>query len=265
MARKPIQAALDELKGTVSTIAITQSLLDAFVVFSIALLILILSGFKWYWALIPFGAYLIIHTFTTARAVNLLNIEKRVPALYEQLRTANDSVNMDNEVVDALRFDVLRALRDVRNSYFIRFGKLTSRIMTLVLTSFLIIFASSMNVVLVDVPAIVKIASNPTRPPLYDINNSLLIFNESTDQGIYGEASLAELGYEELNLQINPVEAGIDISQVSSPEEHNFQSYVPSGDIQAQQSGINYEESSVVKNNLKIVKNYFAGIANGGK
>jgi len=264
MKKKRIVLALNELKGTVRTIAITQSLMDSFVVFVLFFLVFILISVQWYWALVPFGFYLLIHLITTFKAVNLKNIEERVPLLYEQLRTVNDTVNLENEVVEELRQDVIKNLRHVRNSYFIRFGKLTTRLLTLVVCSFLIIFASAADVQFFDAKDVWHDLITPKQDIPFLINESLLELN-GTDglEDIYGNASIAELGYEQLNLQINPVESEIDISDVRPPDEQDFKSYAPPEVGEAVQGGVTYEESAVVKNNLKIVKNYFAGIAQG--
>lgn len=258
---KDIELALKELKKTVRSIALTQSLMDCLVVFSLFLLAFILSGVEWWWAGIPAGIYLVFHLITTVRIVNLANIERRVPILYEQLRTAADTVDDENQVINELRQEVINKLKEVRNSYFIRFGKLTTRMLTLIVTSFLIIFASAGNVQLFDAQELWQDLTTPEKPSPYEINETALALNETEAVDIYGNASVAELGYEQLNLQINPVQSEIDISQVKPPETQEFRSYAPPEVGEAQQAGVTYEESAVVKNNLKIVKNYFAGIA----
>ncbi|MBS3175786.1 hypothetical protein J4457_00965, partial [Candidatus Woesearchaeota archaeon] len=76
---------------------------------------------------------------------------------------------------------------------------------------------------------------------------------------IFGEESIAELGAEELNLQINPVLSEIDINDVSDAKEKEFKKDYFEEDIEATQDKT-YEED-IDKKHREVVKNYYKEIA----
>jgi hypothetical protein len=250
---KQIEQAIRELKGTVRTILLTQSFLDSLVVFSMFFLLFKLIAINWYWAIAPFFIYFIVHTVFSMRAARLVNIEAKVPLLY-------DNIDKDNEIVKALQDEVLKKMHEIRTSYFIGFGKLSTRLVTLIVLSFLIIFVAASGIQFIDINKVIKDLNKARQGQSYDVNASLLQFAENQTTDIYGNKSLAELGYEQLNIQINPVQSEIDINKINPPEQRQFTTSTAAEVGSAQQGG-SYEESAVVKSNLRIVKKYFEGIS----
>ncbi len=250
-----IAKAIAEVKHTVTTIAFTQAYVDALVVFLLSLVTLQLMRVAWYYAIAPFTVYLALHLLTSLRFTRLAYVEEKAPILYEQLRTAADSIGKENDVVRELHNDVVRKMREVRNSYFIGFGKLTGRLFTLIIISFVSIFAAATDVHLLDFNKVVSDLQRGRGFMQYDINESLLQFNESYNDDIFGNKSLAQLGTEELNLQITPLQTDIDISQVKPPEERDFRQSSAAKDIKAV-ADASYGDP-IPQGYSKIVRNYF--------
>lgn len=255
---KPIQAALQELKTTVMTMVICHALIDSFVIFLLFVLVFILLNIYWYVSMIPFMIYAVIHTLTLIKYTKYEFIEKKLPFLHEQLRTVADNIHLENDVINALNVDVLRKMRDVRTSVFMKFGKISSRIVTLVILSFLIIFSSAANVKLLDTPKLIEDLGKKKLLPFEASEGTAQLLTNETG-AIYGNKSVAELGYKEVQLYINPTQSDLDISKVKDPEKHDFQSnYVPR-EIKASMD-VSLQED-LPKNYYKVIKTYFTQIS----
>ena len=91
------------------------------------------------------------------------------------------------------------------------------------------------------------------------MNEVLLEYEEGDPEAddIYGDKSIAELGNEQLQLELNPVKSDADISKTQEPEHRKFRSTIPT-EIAAS-TDASYEES-IPKGYQKIVKSYFREI-----
>jgi hypothetical protein len=225
---------------------------------------MLLIAVKWVYAFIPLGLYLVVHTWNGLRKAQFRSIEHRLPEFEDQLITAADTTEKDNSVVQEFRSDLLSRMRQIRNSYFINFKKITLRLLTLVVISFVTIFISAANIRLFDLNQVVDAAKSSAYNPFkgYDVNESTLTFEENESlQDILGNKSVAELGYQELNLQLSPIQSDVDISKIEETEPKQFSASGPPADIGAT-TDATYEEN-IPKNYRRIVKNYFSQISKG--
>lgn len=255
---KPIQAALTELKTTVMTMVVCNALIDSFVVFLVFVLACLLLNIYWYISLAPFIIYAIIHTMTLVKYTKYEFIEKKVPFLKEQLRTVADNIHLENQVINELNVEVLRKMRDIKSSAFLRFGKITSRVITLVILSFLVIFSSALNVKFLDTPKVIE-ELGKKKPLDFESTAGTAEFLANESGNIYGNKSIAELGYKEIQLYINPIQSDIDISKIKDPEKNEFKTSYAPREIKAS-ADTSYEEN-IPKNYHKIVRSYFSQIS----
>mgnify|MGYP001573512604 FL=1 len=255
---KPIHAALQELKTTVLTMVVCNALIDSFVIFLLFVLVFILLNIYWYVSLFPFMIYAVIHTLTLVKYTKYEFLEKKLPFLHEQLRTVADNINLDNDVINSLNVDVLRKMREVKTSVFLKFGKISSRIVTLVILSFLIIFTSATNTKFLDTPKFIEDLGKKAPLP-FEATEGTSQFLTNETGALYGNKSIAELGYKEVQLYINPVQSDLDISRVKDPEKHDFQSNYAPREIKASVDASLQED--LPKNYYKVVKNYFSQIS----
>ncbi|MBI4450780.1 hypothetical protein HY642_02280, partial [Candidatus Woesearchaeota archaeon] len=237
---KPIAAALKELKRTLVTTAVLSSYMDSVVVFLIVYLVMTLVNLPWYYALAPFLIYLGMHTATNLRAINYGDVESKVPSLRESLRTSADHIGTDNPVVAALHDEVLVKMREVKTSYFIQFGRTARHLFVIGLISFAIIAASAFHVRFLDAQSIVL--DLKALKPVQRLTGIVPEVESGENlSDILGNESIAQLGREELKLEINPLLSDININEVKPPEEKEFKEVFP-GEIEAQ-SAAAYEES----------------------
>jgi len=261
MATRPIFAALKEVRSAVTQITLFTSLLDALIVFTLCVLVFILIGLEWWYGLAIALAYGSVHTYRSVKKrQNLAYVEEKVPELSEQLTTVADNTDKDNPIVLSLQEDVLRGMRAIKTSYFLSFGRLTRELITLAVVSILIITASAHGVRFLDVKQTLKdlgeLGKGPSGP--YELSGEGLEFFENMSEDIYGNKTLAELGNDELQLQLTPMLTDIDIGRTKPPESKEFRSTLPE-EIKAT-TDVSFQES-IPKGYQRIVKSYFSEIA----
>ncbi len=254
---KPIAKAIHELKHAMLEISFLQCALDSLVVFLVSLLVFMLLTLPWWYAFAPFLIYAVLHTYRNVKSQKLAKAEETVPELDEQLRTVADNLDKENEIIEKLNSEVLKNMKKIRTSYFFSFGRLTRELLMIAIVSFLIIGASAYNVQFLDFKKTVKDLAEYQRGGEYALQEELLQFEENLSDDIYGNESIAELGGQELQLQLNPSLSDIDISQIKDPEHREFRSTVPT-DITGT-TDVSFEET-IPKGYQKIVKSYFREI-----
>lgn len=261
MATKPIIAALREVRNVVTQLTVFTALLDTLVVFLLAALAFILVTLPWWYAVVVAGIYGGVHTYRLLRRhQNLAYVEEKVPELEEQLITVADNVDKENVIVQSLQEDVLHGMRAIKTSYFISFGRLTRELITLAVVSILIITASAHHIRFLDFRETLRdlgrLGEGPQGP--YELTGEGLEFVENFSEDIYGNKSLAELGNDELQLQLTPMLSDIDIGKTKPPQEREFSSSLPE-EIKAT-TDVSFQES-IPKGYQRIVKSYFREIA----
>lgn len=255
---KPIAKALREARSTILQIALFHSALDTLVVLALLLLgTLVFTLPRWY-ALLAATVYAIVHTHGNLKQVNFRAIEERTPELTEQLITVADNLREQNEIIDQLNTEVLAKMKHIQASSFLNFGKLTRELLVMAVVSFIIIGASAFHVKFLDLGDIAKQIGESRQTGPYDINDELLQFEESQNLSeILGDPDIAELGKQQLDLQLNPILSDVEIGKVRPPEDRSFREVAPP-EIRAQ-TDQSFEED-IPKQYQRIVKTYFKEI-----
>lgn len=271
---KPIGKALLELRTVLFSIGLFNSLLDSFLVLLFSLLGLILLELPWELAFIPFLVYFVWHTRSILRMLGYNDVETRVPQLREALRTAADSLETENEVVRGLHQEVLDKMRLIQTSAFVGFSKVTRQLLVLALLSFIIISVSALNISFLDAQTLLQKTGvigiggvfgdgdTPFFARLSKRDNGNKMFGKEVtlldETDLYGNATVIELGTEELNLELNPEGSGIKMGEVKDPESKQFTDQPAPSDIQATADSAYSED--IPKEYQSIVRNYFKGI-----
>lgn len=258
MSVKPIAKALSEVRTAVVQIMLFNSFMDTLVMFLLLYLGSVLLSLPIGYALVATIVYAVIHTRGNLKEASFKSIEKKFPALKEQLITAADNYKDQNEIVNSLCEDVIEKMRDIKTSSFLDFGKLTRELSVMAVISFVIIGASAFNVKFLDIGDTIKELRDFKPFQEYDLNEELLAYEESQNLSeILGERSITELGQRQLDLEINPIKSDVDIGKVNDPTNRRFRE-VPASEIRAASQGA-YEED-IPKEYQKIVKTYFSEI-----
>ena len=258
-----VEKALREIKNLFLMLDFGNAILNALITFLACLLISNLFNFQWYYGLIP-SITLLIYQITKSFATNKYYIvETKVPALNEQLRTVADNVNRSNFIVDGLKDDVLKKMKNVKTSYFIDYRTLIARLMMLGGLSFLIILIALLNVDLAG--TITQAVIEPLKAAaIRNSGQEVIYFNVSITEGnlseILGNKSLAKLGKKELKLTINTLLSEADPSSIKNVEAESFSPPNFPKEIYTSYD-VSYNEK-IAKENQEVVKNYFQKITN---
>ena len=254
-----VKQALGELRRSVLSVVLFQKYIDTLVVFSLSFLATVLVSVNWLWAFVPTVLYLFIHCWGGLKEAKLAEVEAKVPEMEMQLRTVADNEGHENAVMKELQDDVLQRMKKVKTSAFVHFGRIGVRVMSLVFLSLITIFVSASNIQFMDLPTTIDAIRSGERPD-HDLNASLLELLQNDSEYQYGNRSVAELGYEELELKISPVMSEIEIGQVEDPTQQQFSERAGVAG-KAQKTGGTYQESEKVKENYELVQKYFADIS----
>jgi hypothetical protein len=255
VSRNKVQKALREVRNSVRTIALLHATLGAIIFFFAGLLIMQLVALRWYWAFAVASPFIIWVYYRNLSNANLYLVENTVTEFKDVLTTLRDSMHLNNEVVRELQRETIIKLKHIKNSYFLRFGGITVKLLSIVVLSVTIVSLAAFNIQFVAFTDIVDAVSDIRPFQEYALDESLLDYEENETDEIYGNKSVAELGLEELQLKINPLESDIDISDIKEAEKREFATERAAREIIAANDA-SYSEN-IPKEYRKIVKFYF--------
>lgn len=206
--------------------------------------------------------FFIANTIYSLKRIRLTLVEEKYPSLREMLRTSADNINQQTFMARALHYDVALKVRAVKTSSFMSINRMLVKIFAIFLVSFFVIYASSVNI---RVPAwqrtldfnikdLFPWQSGPTKPPLVPIylNDSAKTSEEYTQ--IYGDASFALLGDEELVIEIQSLQDDISFDQVQDEDANALKNDYPEDVFIAAQEA--YQEN-IPREQQELVKSYF--------
>ena len=233
---------------------LTDVYLDSLLVFVLSLLVLALSSLSWTYAFIPFGIFLVYHTYYTITGFSFEQVEQKVPELKEALRTVVDHLDKQNDVISQLFEDVLAQLKKVRTSYFVEFGAVSKQIILLSILCFAVVTISSLNVHFADINGVL---SQGALFGDYELEGNLLL-DKGNDTDIYGDESVAKAGTEDLPIELTQISNEADLNKPKPIDnDGRFENMYP-GEVGAVVTD-NYADQ-IPKKYQDIVKNYFKGI-----
>ncbi len=257
-----------EIRGTLASIIIFFIILDSTIVFLIVYLLLSILDLYPVSALIPALFYAGMSFYRETKLNKIRIVEKYYPELNEKLRTAADHATAENEVVDELHREVMAEVRNVSASSFFNRKETITKIASVVLLCFVIIFITSLNFNLGDYKGRLF---DSIRDSLSDAGGG----GEDTDlQGeslagtgdnsdIYGQKSVAVLGDEDIEMQMRPSSYEFIIRESGELEEaEEFNSQLPP-DITAVEARNYKEDIPEEKDKQQLIKNYFKKLAEG--
>ncbi|MBU3941438.1 MAG: hypothetical protein KKF74_00835 [Nanoarchaeota archaeon] len=259
---KKFNKVLKEINFTFNNIVLFNSFLNAFLIFLIIYIPLSLFSFYQIYALVPAAVYFVIKTYKGIRKKHLINIEKKYPLLNERLRTARDNIKIENPVVDELKSDIMMDMKKVEVSSFFNQKTISYKILLSIILCFLIVFSAQF-----DLSFNFKNAANTAVDFIYGIggNNSddgkqglERIASSGISESVFGDAQIAQMGGEMLDMVIKPAGYEINLDDVKEPEKRDFEELFPD-DVFIETSDV-YEEK-IQEEQQELVKAYFLKIA----
>ncbi len=218
-----IKDLFDEVKFEMLKVVLINIFLDSVMVFFIAYFITSFFNIRFLYILLIPAIITLIFFFTVfmirIKKLRLKAMEDANPQVKEMLRTAHDNMGEENLMTAALFSELKKKMRTVSTGNLLESKKIITKIISAVLIVFLIIFVSSLNINLekIDIPFEKLRFMIPGGKEEYsEANITDLVFNET--EVVYGEASIAKLGNEEIDLNMNPSMSEIDFNKIGEAE-----------------------------------------------
>ena len=255
---KQFSEVVREMNRTLNELIFFENIVNTTLVFLVFYLVLSVFDFKPLYALVPALAYLGFYSYMSFRSYKPGIVESKYAPLREKLRTAADNINISNPIVDELEYEVTSEMKNVGLSMFINPRTLSYKIFAVMLLSFMIIFATTLNLKLVEF-AKYKV------PAIFDTKNlkgvgNFVAVGINTSGDIYGKDDVAKLGDKELNIRIKPVNFKVNVKEEGEFKKQNFEVTFPQD--MAVKETVAYEEN-IPQEQQELVKNYFKKLAEG--
>ena len=254
---KQFQNVVKEINRTLNQLIFFENLVNTTLVFLVFYLLLSVFDFNPIFALFPALAYLGVYSYLSLKSYKPMIVESKYAPLREKLRTAADNANVDNPIAEELEYEVTSEMKNVGLSMFINPKTLSYKIFAVMLLSFMIIFATTLNLRLLEF-AKQKVPDIFEKGPKGVGNFVATKLNTSDD--IYGKEDVAKLGDKELNIRIKPVDFKVNVREEGDSKQQKFETVFPK-ELAVRETAA-YEEN-IPQEQQELVKNYFKKLAEG--
>ncbi len=254
---KQFQNVVKEINRTLNELILFENIVNTTLVFLVFYLILSILNFNPLFALIPSLLYLGFYSYLSFKSYKPIIVESKYAPLREKLRTAADNIGKDNPIVEELEYEVTTEMKNVGLSLFINPKTLSYKIFAVMLLSFMIIFATTLNLKLLEF-AKQKVPDIFERGPKGVGNFIAVKLNTSDD--IYGKEDVAKLGDKELNIRLKPIDFKVNVKETGDVQQQKFESVFPK-ELTVKET-VAYEEN-IPQEQQELVRNYFKKLAEG--
>ncbi|MBI2652224.1 hypothetical protein HYX00_02055 [Candidatus Woesearchaeota archaeon] len=255
---KQFSNVVKEINRTLNEIILFENIVNTTLVFLVFYLILSILDFRPLYALVPALLYLGFYSYMSFKSYKPLIVEGKYAPLREKLRTAADNINLDNPIVEELDYEVTSEMKNVGLSMFINPKTLSYKIFAVMLLSFMIIFATTLNLKLLEF-------AKHKVPDIFDTKNlkgvgNFVAVKLNTSDDIYGKDDVAKLGDKELNIRLKPVDFKVNVKEEGDVQKQKFETVFPKEMVVRET--VAYEEN-IPQEQQELVKNYFKKLAEG--
>jgi len=259
---KKFNNVLKEINFTFNNIILFSSFLNAFLIFLVLYLLLSFFNFYQTYSLIPAALYFIIFSYKGIRKKHLRDVEKKYSLLNERLRTAADNIKMENPVVDELKSDIIRDIKKVEVTSFFNQKKMSYKILLSIILCFLIIFSvrfdlsfNFKNIADNAIDFVYGLGGNESDAGKRGLER---IVGSGESESVFGDAYLAQMGDENIDMIIKQAGYEINLNEVKEPERKDFEELFPDEVFIA--TADVYEEK-IKEEEQELVKTYFLKLA----
>ena len=253
---KQFQSVVKEINKTLTELILFENIVNTTLVFLAFYLLLSIIDYPPLLALIPALAYLGFYSYMSFKSYKPGIVESKYAPLREKLRTAADNIGMDNPIVQELEYEVTSEMKNVGLSMFINPKTLSYKVFAVMVLSFMIIFATTLNIKFLEFAK--KSVPDIFQGPKGVGNFAATKLNASGD--IYGKDDVAKLGDKELNIRIKPVDFKVNVKEEGDFQQQKFETVFPQ-ELAVKETAA-YEEN-IPQEQQELVKNYFKKLAEG--
>ena len=257
---KQFSNVVKELNRTLNQLIFFENIVNTVLVFLVFYLVFSLFNVNPLFALIPAIGYLGYYSYFSFKSSKPILVESKYAPLKEKLRTAADNVGMEGSIAEELAYEVTSEMKNVGLSLFINPRSLSYKIFAVMLLSFLIIFATTLDLRLFEF-------ARQKIPDIFDTRNlrgvgNFVAVQLNTSDDIYGKEDVAKLGDRELDIRIKPVDFKVNVKEEGDTQQHKFETVFPS-DLAVRETAA-YEEN-IPQEQQELVKSYFKKLAEEGQ
>lgn len=253
-----------EVQNEMLKVVLINAFLDSLMVFFIIYFVVSFFNIKFLYMLLIPGIITLIFFVSSmlirVKKLRLKTMEDANPQVKEMLRTAHDNMNENNIMMLALFEELKGKMKTVSSGNLLESKVIITRIISAVVIVFLTISVSAFNVNLkkIDIPFDKLRFMIPNGKDANSEGNITdLVFNE-TDV-LYGDASIAKLGNEQINLNVNPTMSDIDFNKVGDAEDQKLREGTVPQEIGVSPDAFNnqqvLEEAAQAANYSQKIKN----------
>ncbi len=216
--------------------------------------------------------YLAFVIYKERRVKTAKAVESKYKELRETLSTAAEYANVDNRVVNELKYDVLKNLRKVEESSFLNERRVYAKSVAAVTLCFVILLLSPVSISLFH-------RAFPNLLPSLSSNNNEIsgsgfrLLNEknrndvpigpvASDADIFGAPTFAKLGTEELRVVLKPAGTELSTSNVKPPEELQFNEQYPEEVVSVAAESM---DERIPREQQELVRRYFKNVVDANR
>jgi len=217
---KSIKSMFDEVQYELPNMLLLNVFLESAVLFLLTHLILSVFSMPLIFSGIVAAVFFAVRFYLQSRSFDLKKIEKKNPEIREMLRTANDNKENNSLMAQALFTEVLEKMRKVSSGTFINIEMILKRIGAIFVLSVVLVGLAFFNI---DIAKF----DNPLAGPMATAGGFIdgLTGEEPSQEGVdladddlYGDSRMAELGNEDLNIEIKQGLNQVDFSNLEDPD-----------------------------------------------
>jgi len=260
---KSFKYAINDVKKHLTYFIAFDSLLTSLLIYLGVYFVFVSIAFKGVLAILPAGLYLWYDLRLKLRQNVVRNVEEKYPDMDEQLITASEyPQDENNPFVNELHRETMSELKKVELSRFIDMNVNSKKLGGIVVLSLLIIVFAHFGLYY-DVTGNFGDIVDKVKPVFSQggddsgSGGTEQVVGKEGGSDIYGEASLADLGDDAVDLSLLSNNMEFDSTNIYDIQERQFKDVMlfPS-DIQTVESDVS-TQGEVSKEHAELVKNYF--------
>jgi hypothetical protein len=255
---KQFQSVVKDVNKTLNELILFDLIVNTTLVFLGFFFIFAILDFNGLYSLIPSSIYFGYVGYKKLAFSKALMVEDKYAPLREKLRTAEDNMEGSGPVIEELQYEVCAEMKNVGSSMFVNPKRLSYKVFFAMALSFLIIFATTLDIKILDL-------AKQNVPDIFDSKSpkgvgDFTATELNTSEDIYGEKDVAELGDDQLNIRIKPVDFKVNVREEGDISHQEFETVFPS-DLAVKESQT-YDENIPIEQQ-ELVKNYFKKLTEG--
>jgi len=214
-----MQRLFRELKFEVIKIAVFRAFLNSLIFMLIIAIIFSFLSVSIVYAVVLALIFFFMNVYLYYASVSLKKIEDANPEVREMLRTAKDTLEEDGIMIRALHQDLLKKAKKIYSGNLISYKHFMMKlgIIGVLLVATIFIATLHFDVHDIDIP-LDKLRFDRRFTQLSDVTVDLNDVSLEDSDDIYGDARIAKLGNELLQLEMNPSMSELDLNNIKDAE-----------------------------------------------